>query len=200
MACGVTVAHACTTTNEINTDCADLTDATIGNAYDGAAGTAIGDWFANADTAAAEAKWGHIRDWYTGDVTTMYALFNDEDSFNEDIGGWVTSKVTTMEMMFGGASAFDQDISGWDTSKCTNMWGMFNGATAFDQDISPWCVALISSEPDFFGNAGTDPIWGTCDTPCTTGADGNECQNGGTAAGATPDDSTVLATCSCTCA
>ena len=53
----------CTTTNEANTNCAALTDATIGNSHDAADDTAIKEWFANADTTAAEAKWGHIRDW-----------------------------------------------------------------------------------------------------------------------------------------
>ncbi|GMI50876.1 hypothetical protein TeGR_g6448, partial [Tetraparma gracilis] len=121
---------------------------------------------------------------YTGDVTTMWNLFVNKGSFNEDISGWDTSKVTTMEMMFVAAAAFDQDISGWDTSKCTSMnfmfynaaafdqdisgWDtskctdmdyMFDGATAFSQDLSPWCVALISSEPSGFDKAGADPNW-----------------------------------------
>jgi hypothetical protein len=51
----------CTTTNEANTNCEALTDETIGSLWNGAPGTAIVEWF--ADEAAAEAKWGHIRDW-----------------------------------------------------------------------------------------------------------------------------------------
>jgi hypothetical protein len=51
---------ACTTTNEFNTDCEALTDATIGD-YNSGAGTAIGDWF--IDSVAATAKWGHISRW-----------------------------------------------------------------------------------------------------------------------------------------
>jgi hypothetical protein len=61
------------------------------------------------------------------------------------------------------------------------MGYMFGRAFAFSQDIAPWCVALISSDPSNFGNAGTDPSWGEACTSCTTGADGNECQNGGVA-------------------
>ncbi|GMI26348.1 hypothetical protein TeGR_g5383 [Tetraparma gracilis] len=223
IACRSIGALACTTTNQANTNCAALTDATIGNSYNGAANTAIVEWF--ADEAAATAKWGHISDWYTGDVTTMYRLFYNTGSFDEDISGWDTSKVTNMQGMFQGASVFDQDISGldtskctnmggmfqsasvfdqdisgWDTSKCTNMNGMFYGATAFSQDISPWCVALISSEPTEFGNAGADPNWGAaCGTPCTTGADGTECQNGGAATGIIPTDSQAADNCSCDC-
>ncbi|GMI20701.1 hypothetical protein TeGR_g78, partial [Tetraparma gracilis] len=187
MTYGVSVAHACTTTNEVNTDCAALTDTTINDA--------VSEWVDDAGTA--ETTYGHIRDWFTGDVTIMESLFDSKGTFDEDIGGWDTSKVTTMRYMFEGAAAFDQDISGWDTSKCTdmqvmfnraaafnqdisgwdtskctNMFYMFNEASAFSQDISPWCVQLISSEPSNFGNAGTDPIWGAgnCPTACSTGA------------------------------
>ena len=113
----------------------------------------------------------------------MYRLFYIKMSFNENIGGWDTSKCTTMTSMFREAHAFDQDISGWDTSKCTNMGYMFNGAAAFSQDISPWCVALISSRPGGFynglvfgGNAGTEPIWGTCN--CVLGMGPRESEVG----------------------
>ncbi|GMI38115.1 hypothetical protein TeGR_g7184, partial [Tetraparma gracilis] len=136
----------------------------------------------------------------------MFKLFLSKGSFDEDIGGWDTSKVSNMQSMFMDASAFDQDISGWDTSKCTAMSGMFYNADAFDQDISPWCVALISSEPSSFGYEGTEPSWGeTCGTPCDTGANGDVCQNGGTATGSIPFGSEVTSdsvadNCSCTCA
>ncbi|GMH71295.1 hypothetical protein TrRE_jg1462, partial [Triparma retinervis] len=143
-----------------------------------------------------------IGGWNVSKVTTMKNMFSNAAAFDQDISGWDTSKCTTMKWMFQKAAAFDQDISGWDTSKVTDMYAMFFMAAAFSQDISPWCVALISSEPFGFGNAGTDPCWGycICPTPCTTGADGTECQNGGAATGATPDGSTVADTCSCTCA
>ena len=76
---------------------------------------------------------------------------------------------------------------------------MFGRAFAFSQDIAPWCVALISSEPS--DNTGTDPSWGEACTSYTTGADGNECQNGGVAFGAFPVSSsaTVEGSCRCSC-
>jgi surface protein len=132
-----------------------------------------------------------------------WAEWDEFQSFDEDIGGWVTSQVWNMGYMFMMTDEFNQDISGWDTSRVTFMNGMFLDAAAFSQDISPWCVALISSEPSSFGNAGGEnPVWGdsdNCPTPCDTGANGDVCQNGGTATGVTPVGSSVMDTCSCTC-
>ncbi|GMI42524.1 hypothetical protein TeGR_g7434, partial [Tetraparma gracilis] len=102
---------------------------------------AVNDWV--SDEASAISTYGHIRDWYVGDVTNMFMLFYDQGSFNENIGGWDTSKCTNMAYMFSGAAAFDQDISGWDTSQCTDMKKMFNRAAAFDQDISSWDVNAV---------------------------------------------------------
>jgi hypothetical protein len=54
--------NLCTTTNEVNTNCAALTDTSIGSGLTTTApDTAIPEWF--ADEAAATAKWGHISDW-----------------------------------------------------------------------------------------------------------------------------------------
>ena len=53
-------------------------------------------------------------------------------------------------------------ISLWDVSSVTDMNSMFNGANSFNQDLSRWCVPNITSALTNFGNAGTDPVWGTC--------------------------------------
>jgi hypothetical protein len=61
-------------------------------------------------------------------------------------------------------------------------------------------VTLLASVPEEFGNAGTDPVWGTCPArPCTTGADGGMCQNGGTAIGILAGGGSVAESCSCDC-
>jgi hypothetical protein len=92
--------------------------------------TAVAAWL--SDSAAAEAKYGHISTWETGGVTDMRMLFCvrqdwmagtsnsfwwddcvlSSSSFNEDIGEWDISGVRTMVQMFYEASAFDQDL-GW---------------------------------------------------------------------------------------
>ena len=65
---------------------------------------AVKAWF--DDRAAAEAKYGHIKDWDTSGVTDLNELFCASDqlcsysntaaaSFNEDISAWDTAGVTT---------------------------------------------------------------------------------------------------------
>jgi surface protein len=147
-----------------------------------------------------------IGGWVTSKCTNMRGMFWRAAAFDQDISGWDTSKCTDMSRMFQQATAFDQDIGGWDVSAVgeDGLDAMFMAATAMNQDLSSWCVDDISNgEYGYyyeFGNAGADPNWGAaCVTPCDTGADGTECQNGGAATGVTPDDSTVADTCSCTC-
>ena len=56
----------------------------------------------------------HERRWDVSRVTDMSDLFdrpagrNDDNTFNDDIGGWNTSSVTNMSGMFGGCSAFNK--------------------------------------------------------------------------------------------
>ncbi|GMI24628.1 hypothetical protein TeGR_g681 [Tetraparma gracilis] len=102
------LASACTTTTTANTDCTALVDSNIQ--------TAVDVWV--SDQVAAEVTYGHISDWFTGDVTSMAQLFWNKASFNEDITGWDTSSVTTMLYMFMGASAFNQAIGAWDDCGC----------------------------------------------------------------------------------
>ena len=59
--------------------------------------------------------------------------------------------------------AFNGDLSAWDVSSVTTMRSMFYQASTFNQDLSSWCVS-ITSAPISFENAGTNPVWGTCQT------------------------------------
>jgi len=125
--------------------------------------TAVTAWL--SDSAAAEAKYGHISTWETSGVTDMSYLFcqktqvggtvgtichSDAASFNEDIGKWDTSGVTSMYYMFRSASAFNQDISDWSVDSVTSMRLMFYSASAFNQDLG-WCVDDDVDLEDAFG-------------------------------------------------
>ena len=76
--------------------------------------------------------------WDVSSGTTFASMFQNANSFNQDISSWNVSKVASMQYMFYGARAFNQDISTWDVSKVTRMYRMFHYATSFNQDISSW--------------------------------------------------------------
>ena len=81
----------------------------------------------------------------TSGITDMSGFFQDQSSFNEDIGSWDTSSVTTMNSMFSNSSTFNQPIGKWNTSKVTSMAAMFSSAITFDQNLTSWDVTLVSN-------------------------------------------------------
>ena len=83
-------------------------------------------------------------------VTNMSELFENNASFNSDIGFWDTSNVTNMSYMFSGSTTFNQNIGSWDTSSVTNMNGLFNDATVFNQDIGNWITSSVTEMNGMF--------------------------------------------------
>ena len=98
-------------------------------------------WYENKEEFIK--KYGHISDWDTSRVTDMSNLFEDMQSFNEDISRWNTSKVNNMDWLFGGATSFNQVISSWYTGNVTDMNGMFYYARSFNEDISSWDTSKV---------------------------------------------------------
>ena len=121
--------------------------------------TAVDAWL--SDATAAEATYGHISTWETGDVTDMAHLLDvavrqplrsssTNPVFNDAIGAWDTSSVTTMAYMFEGQSSFNQNLGLWRIHKVTDMRWMFGDAWAFDQDLG-WCLGNEVDMKDAFG-------------------------------------------------
>jgi surface protein len=89
----------------------------------------------------------------TSKVNNMSNLFNQAESFNQNIGGWDVSSVTQMRSMFEGATSFNQDIGNWDTSNVLNMYAMFKDASSFNQDIGNWDVRSVGDVRSMFNDA-----------------------------------------------
>lgn len=87
---------------------------------------------------------------FTGQVTSFSGLFQNNISFNADIGFWDTSNVSTFRSMFQDARAFDQDLSGWDTSSVTDMSYMFKSAISFNGNVSSWDVSGVTNMTQMF--------------------------------------------------
>ena len=94
--------------------------------------------------------------WDTSNVTNMSGMFDMSGQigqFNQDISNWDTSSVTDMNRMFQTSIYFNQDISSWDTSSVTNMSAMFAESSAFNQNISGWDTSSVTSMGDMFAFA-----------------------------------------------
>ena len=92
-------------------------------------------------------------DFYTGNVTNMYRVFNFCQAFNGDISNWDTSRVTNTQSMFYNAVSFNGDISGWDMSQVTIMSEMFGSTSVFNVPIGTWDVSNVERMNDMFRRA-----------------------------------------------
>ena len=107
----------------------------------------------------------NINNWNTSNVTDMYGVFRDANSFNQAIGNWNTSYVTDMSLMFNFAANFNQAIGNWNTSNVTYMSHMFASASSFDQPIGNWNTSNVTNMGNMFAGASSfnQPIvyWNT---------------------------------------
>jgi len=109
---------------------------------------AVNAWIDNPITATA--TYGHISVWNTTAVTNMRLLFQQCETFNDDISKWDVSNVTNMSNVFDQATAFNQPIGNWNVSKVTNMNGMFYYAKSFNQPIGNWDVSNVTGMEQMF--------------------------------------------------
>jgi surface protein len=148
--------------------CWDTSGKTTTDMFTGSSGSLVGDGtgacnpLTDSNFKPACAAWlggdtvtyGHIKDWKTGAVTDMSAVFQNAGSFNDDISGWNTGQVIHFFTMFQGATIFNQNIGSWDTSKATSLRRMFLSASAFDQPIGLWDTSSVNSLDATFYDAG----------------------------------------------
>ena len=118
---------------------------------------AVKQWLKNKKKA--KAKYGHISNWDTSEVTSMSNLFYQAKNFNESIGNWDVSNVKTMKWMFREAFKFNQPIGNWDVSKVKSMEGMFSTQPGYDinmkfnQPIGNWNVSNVKTMKEMFEGA-----------------------------------------------
>ena len=94
------------------------------------------------DKAAAFNNGGSdsIKNWNTGKMTAMNAIFQNAVKFNQPIGSWNVSKAELMSEMFNGARAFNQSLANWRLDSLVSTTGLPN---------SPW-----SGAPRMLDNSG----------------------------------------------
>ena len=75
----------------------------------------------------------------TSGITNMQGLFQNNQTFNQDISSWDTSDVSNMQGLFQNARDFNQDIGYWNVSSMNDQNGvnqLFDNATNLNQDLS----------------------------------------------------------------
>ncbi|WP_299111447.1 BspA family leucine-rich repeat surface protein [uncultured Winogradskyella sp.] len=86
-------------------------------------------------------------------VTTMFAMFEDATSFNQNINNWDVSNIEKMQFLFHNASSFNQPLDNWNVGNVDNMQEMFSGAIAFNQNIDSWNVSNVGNMKELFFDA-----------------------------------------------
>lgn len=95
-----------------------------------------------------DVTYGPIGTWDVSQITNMYQVFLDRDSFDQELSDWDVSSVTTFNQMFKGASSFNngdntgnygRGINGWQfNGDPVNFNAMFLQAPSFTRNINDW--------------------------------------------------------------
>ena len=79
-----------------------------------------------------------ITAWDWSQVTTTDSMFQDADSFNQDLDYWNLTGVTTTNQMFYGTNVFNGSMIGINFSSNTNFNSMFETASKFNGNVTGW--------------------------------------------------------------
>ena len=113
--------------------------------------TAVADALALDPTGnTAIPVYGLMSNWNTSQVTSMNSLFQNQTSFNADIGNWDVSNVTSFNSTFQGCTSFNQNLNNWDVSNSDNFTRMFWLCTNFNGDITSWSFSTTAPSISFF--------------------------------------------------
>ena len=125
---------------------------------------AVNQWIKDKESALA--KYGHISNWDTSQVTDMSGLFLNEDQFNEALNDWDVSNVEDMTSMFEGASSFNQPLDNWDVSSVDYFVAMFSRASSFNQPLNMWDIQDFAKTDSMFSGADSfNKEWASISTP-----------------------------------
>jgi len=123
-----------------------------------------------------------MKNWNTSKVTTMRTMFQNQTSFNQEVGLWDVGNVTDFTFFVSLASprigVFNNNgsdsIKNWNTSKVTSTRSMFQNQPLFNQNVGLWDISNVTDTSVMFGtssvgsggafnNGGSDSIknWNT---------------------------------------
>ncbi len=97
-----------------------------------------------------------ISNWDVSNVTSMKAMFKNNQIYAQTLAKWNVSNVTDMSEMFSDASLFNRnDLDKWDVSHVTNFTNMFKGSAiskdAFCKIMTEWNKIIPDSILKNFG-------------------------------------------------
>jgi len=83
----------------------------------------------------------------------VHFMFQNCESFKQDIGPWDVSNVKDFNHMFSGATTFRGWVDKWDVSSAENMQGMFSGDSFMNKYIAGWDVSKVRDMSFMFERA-----------------------------------------------
>jgi len=135
----------------------------VGNWNTANATNFIGMFFAGTTSAGVFNNGGSdsIKNWNTSNLISIGNMFQNQTSFNQEIGLWDVSKVTSMVSLLstnattvpflgvfnnGGSPS----INNWNTSSVTIMTSLFTGQRLFNQPVGNWNTSNVTSMATMF--------------------------------------------------
>jgi len=93
---------------------------------------------------------GNLSAWDTSNVETMTGTFSGAKAFQGNgLKQWDISKVNSTSFMFQDAQSFNEDISTWNMTSVTNANYMLMFAQSFNQNLCKWGDTNADGENTF---------------------------------------------------